>query len=152
MEGMRKVLMLVGVVALMTSGCKDDESQREIDERIIQEYIEENMLDAQATGSGLYYIIEEPGNDEHPTLQDDIAIIYTGRLLSGVEFDSSDGAVVQFPLANLIDGWQEGIPLFGKGGKGVLIIPSHLGYGSRQVGIIPANSVLEFDIELVDFN
>ncbi len=149
---MRKVLLLLVMGAMFTMSCNNGDSQREIDDDLIREYIEDNMLDAQSTGSGLYYIIEEPGGDAKPTLQDQIAIIYTGRLLNGFEFDSSNGQAVQFPLANLIEGWQEGIPLFGKGGKGVLIVPSHLGYGSRPVGTIPANSVLEFDIELVDFN
>lgn len=149
---MRKLIYLLIASAMIMVSCKEDDSQREVDDRLIQEYIEENMLDAQSTGSGLYYIIEEPGGDEKPTLQNQIAIRYTGRLLNGFEFDSSDGQIVQFPLSNLIRGWQEGIPLFGKGGKGVLIVPSHLGYGTRPVGTIPANSVLEFDIELVDFD
>lgn len=155
---MKKVLLLLVMGAMVAMSCNDDdpqvdrEAQREIDDELIREYIGQNMLDAQSTSSGLYYIIEEPGGDEKPTLQNEIAIIYTGRLLNGSEFDSSNGQVVQFPLANLIEGWQEGIPLFGKGGRGVLIVPSHLGYGSRPVGPIPANSVLEFDIQLVDFN
>jgi FKBP-type peptidyl-prolyl cis-trans isomerase FkpA len=44
-----------------------------------------------------------------------------------------------------------GIPMFGKGGKGKLIIPSHLAYGDRDQGAIPGGSTLVFEIELVDF-
>ncbi|MEI6409778.1 MAG: FKBP-type peptidyl-prolyl cis-trans isomerase [Bacteroidota bacterium] len=56
-----------------------------------------------------------------------------------------------FPLSSLIKGWQEGIPLLKKGGKGTFFIPSALGYGSQDQGAIPANSVLIFEITLVDY-
>ena len=71
---------------------------------------------------------------------------------SGEEFDSSwgRGESIEFPLNRLIKGWQEGIPLFKKGGKGILLIPSELGYGNVSQGAIPENSVLIFDIELID--
>lgn len=145
---------LVGLllVAVAFVSCDKDNNQREEDARLIEEYVLENGLDAQSTESGLHYVIDEPGNDEHPNLSHDISIIYTGRLLNGNQFDSSNGNTVTFPLDALIEGWQEGIPLFGKGGKGTLIIPSHLGYGSRGAGSVPPNAVLVFDIELVDFN
>ena len=52
----------------------------------------------------------------------------------------------------MIQGWQEGIPLFSEGGIGKLLIPSALGYGNRSVGNIPENSVLIFDVELMDVN
>jgi FKBP-type peptidyl-prolyl cis-trans isomerase FkpA len=65
------------------------------------------------------------------------------------EFDKGDK--VEFPLYQLIEGWQIGIPKFGKGGKGKLLVPSRLGYGSSDRGSIPANSTLIFDIELLDW-
>ena len=139
-------LAVVGITA-----CDNDDNQREVDAARIADYIEENNLDAQSTDSGLHYVIEEPGNDEHPDLSHDISIKYAGRFLNGQQFDSSNGDVVTFPLANLIQGWQEGIPLFGKGGNGILIVPSHLAYGPSGRGSIPPNSVPVFDIELVDF-
>jgi len=145
------LLVLVALVAFLSGSCKK-ESQRDIDERRIMEYIDSHDLDATPTGSGLYYVIEEPGNDEHPDVSNTISIRYTGWYLNDQEFDSSDGKVVEFPLGQLIDGWQEGIPLFGKGGKGMLLVPSYLGYGSQPYYGIPGNSVLIFDIELVDFN
>jgi FKBP-type peptidyl-prolyl cis-trans isomerase FkpA len=133
---------------LTVSSCSKDD-QFETDRERIEDFIAQNNLQAQSTSSGLYYVIDEPGSSEHPTLQDEITIAYTGSLLNGNIFDSSSSAT--FPLNVLIPGWKEGIPLFGKGGKGLLIIPSHLGYGSQVLSGIPANSVLVFDIHLIDF-
>ena len=67
-------------------------------------------------------------------------------------FDSTEGRdPYTTSLFNTIRGWQQGIPLFKKNGKGKLLVPSHLGYGSRDFGNIPKNSVLIFDIELLGF-
>ncbi|HIP36290.1 MAG TPA: hypothetical protein EYG85_05510 [Crocinitomix sp.] len=102
--------------------------------------------------SGLYVYIEKQGSDEHPKISDFVTIHYTGALLNGEVFDGTSTEPATFPLNGLILGWQEGIPHFGKGGKGKLIIPPDLGYGSQSSGSIPGNSVLVFDIELVDFS
>ena len=82
-----------------------------------------------------------------------IDIIYKGYFLNGDIFDTTDGIVVTFQFKNLIQGWLEGIPLYGKGGKGILLIPSHLAYGptGSQSGTIRPNTVILFDIELEDF-
>jgi FKBP-type peptidyl-prolyl cis-trans isomerase FkpA/FKBP-type peptidyl-prolyl cis-trans isomerase FklB len=50
----------------------------------------------------------------------------------------------------LIKGWQIGIPLMKKGGKATFYVPSELGYGGNDMGAIPPNSILIFDIELID--
>jgi len=142
------LLLLVFVLG----SCDKDGKQREEDAGIIEEYIDENGLEAQSTSSGLYYIIDEPGGNEHPKSGGSISIKYTGWFINGGEFDSSNGNKVTFQLNNLIEGWQEGIPLFGRGGKGTLLIPSHLAYGSQGRGSIPPNAVLRFYIELIDFN
>ncbi|MDX1407827.1 MAG: FKBP-type peptidyl-prolyl cis-trans isomerase [Saprospiraceae bacterium] len=147
---MTRMIATLLVVTLFLA-CGKDDNQREIDAHVIADWISERGLTAESTASGLHYLIDEPGNNEHPDVSSTIHIIYAGRLLDGFEFDASNG-VVEFPLNALIQGWQEGIPLFGKGGSGTLIIPSHLGYGSAPRTGIPPNSVLVFDIELVDFD
>lgn len=143
--------MLLSVFVL--ASCDDDGTQLEKDTKLIQDYIAENNLDAQSTESGLYYVIDEPGNDQHPEFGDVIDIIYKGYFLNGDVFDSTDGMEVTFQFKNLIQGWLEGIPLYGKGGKGMLLIPSHLAYGpsGSQSGTIRPNTVILFDIELIDF-
>lgn len=117
----------------------------------IDEYIELNELAVKETASGLKYIIEIPGSDEKPNINSSVTVKYKGYRTDDFVFDSSfDG--INFPLSNVILGWQEGIALFGKGGKGVLFIPSALAYGSAGRGAdIPPNTDLIFDVELIDF-
>jgi peptidylprolyl isomerase len=120
----------------------------------ISEYLEDKDWDPVREDNGLYIQTEIEGEGQKPGLQDYLTLKYEGRLLDGTVFDGTDGEVITFPfpLEGLIKGWQQGIPHFGKGGKGTLIIPPDLGYGDRAGGPIPANSVLVFDIELVDFS
>lgn len=117
----------------------------------INEYLKKNDLKAKETGSGLFVVIDEPGGKEKPDLSQEVTIHYKGYLLDGTVFDGSKGTPAKFRLNGLIAGWQEGIPFFGKGGKGKLILPPYLGYGERGSAKIPGNSVIVFDIELVDF-
>lgn len=145
--------LIIAVASLLTvfSACnnKDDEvtDYRDIDKKIIQDYIVANNLDADSTSSGLYYVIEKPGIGQTPNQYSNVKIKYKGYLTNGTVFDESTTSVV-FPLSNLIEGWQEGIPKFKEGGEGILLVPSHLGYGNSATGDIPANSVLIFEIEL----
>lgn len=140
--------LLFFVAVISVASCKKDD-QREIDQQLIEDFINEHNFDADSTSSGLYYVIEEPGSSEHPTINDAVTVNYIGFLLNGDVFDQDFNK--SFPLAQVIPGWQEGIPLFGKGGKGLLIIPSHLGYGDTARSGIPANSVIVFEIHLLDF-
>ena len=118
----------------------------------IEAYILDKGLDAKPTGSGLYVVIEEAGGAEKPSVSQDVTISYKVYSLDGTVYQSTDGESVTFGLGGLIAGWQEGIPYFGKGGKGKLIVPPYLAYGDRASGPIPANSILVFDIELFDFS
>lgn len=119
----------------------------------IEAYLDEHGLTAQKTDSGIHYIIREEGGRKKPTMKHKVTCHYRGYLTNGNTFDSSYDSrkPITFPLRKVIQGWQEGIPLFGKGGKGTLFIPSKLGYGSNPPGGIPADAVLIFDIELIDF-
>jgi FKBP-type peptidyl-prolyl cis-trans isomerase FkpA len=101
--------------------------------------------------SGLYVVTDSAGSAEHPALTDSVTIFYQGYLLDGTQFDGTVDAPATFLLSDLIEGWQIGIPMFGKGGKGKLVIPSDLAYGDMDNGQIPGGSTLMFEIELVDF-
>jgi len=81
-----------------------------------------------------------------------VKVHYRGTLMDGTEFDSSygRGQPVEFPLANLIKGWQEGIPGMKVGGKRMLTIPYAMGYGVHgSPPAIPAKADLKFEIELL---
>jgi FKBP-type peptidyl-prolyl cis-trans isomerase FkpA len=153
---MNKFLKLVFCLLVLSSGvsCKKKNviDQATADENIITKYIADHGLNATATGSGLYYVISSQGTGVNPTASSVVTVNYKGYLTDGTVFDRSAAGGFITTLNKVIQGWQEGIPLFKKGGKGILLIPSALGYGSQATGSIPANSVLIFDIELVDVN
>ncbi|MEN9338983.1 MAG: hypothetical protein RIQ62_295 [Bacteroidota bacterium] len=133
-----------------------DEQQKVTDDKLIQDYIAANHIQAQKTPSGIYYTIQKAGNGKHPIATDKVKVQYKGSLMDGKVFDSSyeKGEPVEFALNQVIPGWTEGIQLFEEGGKGQLIIPSPLAYGKNPPpgsGIEP-NSVLIFDIELLKIN
>ncbi|ANQ50333.1 FKBP-type peptidyl-prolyl cis-trans isomerase [Flammeovirga yaeyamensis] len=133
------------------------EAQKATDDKVITDFLTENKIEGvQKTESGLYYIITKEGKGENPTAGDNVKVHYTGTLLDGSKFDSSvdRGQPLPFVLGQgrVIKGWDEGIALLNKGAKATLYIPSGLAYGPRAMGAqIPANSVLKFDVELVDF-
>ncbi|WPP48396.1 FKBP-type peptidyl-prolyl cis-trans isomerase [Catalinimonas niigatensis] len=129
--------------------------QMSTDSTKIEQYLEENNIEAQATESGLRYVIEQQGSGVQPTPGDTVYVHYTGKLLDGTEFDSSRGRgePLAFPIGQrmVIAGWDEGIALLKEGGKGTLYIPSPLAYGPQARGeVIRENSILVFDVELVD--
>jgi len=105
------------------------------------------------TASGLVYRILAQGSGPNPTAADTVRVHYRGTLLNGREFDSSHrrGQPAEFPLARVIPCWTEGVQQLRVGGKAKLTCPASLAYGEREVGggLIPANSVLVFEVELL---
>jgi FKBP-type peptidyl-prolyl cis-trans isomerase len=133
--------------------------QKEIDAKVIEDYLAKNNLKAKAqkTASGLYFVQETEGVGTTPAAGDNVKVHYTGKLMDGKVFDSSknSGKPIDFQVGvgMVIPGWEEGLLMMKKGGKRTLIIPSGLAYGpDGQPGAIPGNSVLLFDVELVDFS
>ena len=130
--------------------------QLEADSATITQYLEENNIDAQATESGLRYQITEKGSGVQPSPGDSVFVQYRGTLLDGTQFDppgDRDNSSFGFVLGQgqVIQGWDEGIGLLNEGGKGTLYIPSPLAYGpQRRSEVIAENSILVFDVELVD--
>lgn len=148
---MRKIIIALHILTSMIC-CEKEKTQAEKDEEIIKNYLSENNIEAKAYDHGLYYIITEEGSGGHPDLSSTVEVRYKGYLTDNRVFDETSGDnSIEFPLSDLISGWQVGIPLLRRGGKGTFFIPSALGYGPYQAGSIPLNSVLIFEIELVDF-
>ncbi|MDR2658828.1 MAG: FKBP-type peptidyl-prolyl cis-trans isomerase [Spirochaetaceae bacterium] len=121
-----------------------------------EEFLEENALKNGiiTTGSGLQYEIIKDAEGPKPNMDSTVRVNYEGTLIDGRVFDSSfeRGEPVEFPLGQVIPGWTEGIQLMSPGSRYKFYIPSALGYGDQSVGngLIPANSVLIFDVELLD--
>ncbi len=146
---MRNFLFLAGM-ALLGFACSESKTQAELDEEIILEYIDNYGLDASKTASGLYYVIDEPGTGINPGPNSEVRVAYSGYLTDRTVFDFSSDSGIVFNLNQVIPGWTEGIQLYKEGGSGILLIPSGLAYGPRPVGTIPENSVLIFDVELLE--
>ncbi len=102
--------------------------------------------------SGVQYkvLAAGPGTSRHPTPADYVKVDYEGALLNGQVFDSTaTRGPVYYQLKTLIPAWVEVVQQMQEGDAWMVWAPPSLGYGARQVGAIPANSVLVFRLKLV---
>ncbi len=118
------------------------------------EFLEAKKKDSKvkATESGLLYEVVTEGTGEMPTENSIVEVHYKGQTSDGKEFDASqEGQPAKFPLANVIQGWKEGLQLMKVGAKYKFYIPANLGYGEfgDPSGKIGPNETLIFDVELV---
>jgi FKBP-type peptidyl-prolyl cis-trans isomerase FkpA len=126
------------------------------EQQAVQNYLTTNNITSAAKdSSGLYYEIVNGGEGETvPNLCSQVSLTYTGKLTSGTIFEQKSTA---FTLGSSIEGLRKGIPFVKKGGQIRLYIPPALAYGAREIKdesgkvIIPANSILVFDISLTSF-
>ncbi|RZU46770.1 FKBP-type peptidyl-prolyl cis-trans isomerase FklB [Fluviicoccus keumensis] len=142
----------------------DQRMKKEMEERMTkassenvakgEKYLAENAKKpgVKTTASGLQYEVLTEGKGAKPAATDEVKVHYEGKLLDGTVFDSSikRGEPVTFPLNQVIPGWTEGVQLMTVGSKYRLTIPAKLGYGENGSGPIPPNSVLVFEVELLD--
>ena len=123
------------------------------DSTSLEYFIQNTDLEVQEGANGLYYAIEKEGKGVRPKARDYVKIRYTGRLLNGQVFDQSKDDqpfVFQLGYRIVIQGWEEGIPLFPVGSSGKLFVPAELAYGDKGLGEVPPNTDLVFDIEILD--
>ena len=163
------MVLLVSVMgsALTVSCSKDNTTSVDYsatDDAIIQKYIaSKSITTAQKQSSGLYFIpVATNANAKPATIGTNVSILYTGTLLDGTVFNATslnNNTPVSFVLgqSQVLAGLQEGISLMHLGDKATLLIPSGLAYGSggisSQNGVsVPPNTVVRFDVEIVDFN
>ncbi|MBV7529334.1 FKBP-type peptidyl-prolyl cis-trans isomerase [Chitinophaga sp. sic0106] len=164
-----KKLLIVGlaIIGILTA-CKkdsqvdnfDEQAQYVIDSTKIEAYLKaNNITDVIKDTTGVVIEIKQQGtgNDtirwtSYPTVG------YAGYLMNGTQqgakFDGSDSTNfnLELQMKKLIPGWYIGLRYVRKGGIVRLYIPSYLAYGPKSSGIIPPNSVLIFDIRLIDFS
>jgi FKBP-type peptidyl-prolyl cis-trans isomerase FkpA len=156
-----KYFAVVLCFAAFVAACKKDNNtvpfdynaQFKLDTTAIRSFVVQNKIPAvKDSASGIFYQVLTPGTGtfvyQYNTV---ITASYVGRLLNGSTFDSASVAspMVQV-LGNLIQGFQFGVTRVQKGGKVRVFIPSIYGYGNQPLGKIPANSPLDFTINLID--
>lgn len=130
----------------------DSIEQLQIDKKIINRAIAENKTDAKQEHDGVYYTMIKEGTGKQVSVNDTVTAFYKGYLFSDNSiFDQTKDKPAIFPLNRLIKGWQIGVPLCKVGGKIILVILSNLAYSIRtRAAKIPPNSILVFEIEVVD--
>lgn len=159
---MKNFLLFTCLLILSCAGCSKRESgctpvAPKAEEPQILAYAAKDSIDVVKHSSGIYYEIINPGTGDAANINSRIKISYVGKLLNETIFDQGSNANQDpWELSSFIEGWQIGIPLIKKGGRIKLIIPSALAYGCNrkkdQNGnvVIPGNSVLFFDVSLLD--
>jgi FKBP-type peptidyl-prolyl cis-trans isomerase FkpA len=156
-EAMKNILVTALMLMLFASGCsKSNHKNRNCsavnvvapanETAALKAYLDSNHIDAVADSRGFFYKILDEGGGDHPNVCSGIVVTYSLKLTNGSEVDK--GTQVPWDLSNLIVGWQEGIPFIAKGGSIMLYLPPSLGYGAKQAGPVPANSILVFNITL----
>ncbi|MEL7222115.1 MAG: FKBP-type peptidyl-prolyl cis-trans isomerase [Bacteroidota bacterium] len=135
-----------------------DTSRAAQEQNAIVDYAIENLLDVQATNTGLFYEIIQQGSGDSIHWGDFLIANYRGYLLDGTVFADSyaNKRPLDFYVGNMIDGWNEGLQLLQVGGKIRLLVPSHLGYkeeglvSSMGRTIVAPHQVLVFEVEVLE--
>ena len=139
-------------ISILLSGCNKEDKvakQAEVDRAIIERYIADNGLNVTEVSDGVFVEITNETNGGFANSNSSVTCAYKGYLTDGKVFDESTTGIT-FGLNQVIRGWQIGIPEIPEGGSGILLIPSGKAYGTESVGSIPANSVLVFEVDLIE--
>ena len=106
------------------------------------------------TATGLQVEMLREGSGNMPVMSDMVTVHYRGTLLDGTVFDSSYdfGEALSIPLEMVIPGWSEGLLLMREGGRAMLYLPPELAYGDMNIGSVPPNSVLIFEVDFLYIN
>jgi FKBP-type peptidyl-prolyl cis-trans isomerase FkpA len=151
---MKKVLSLLVVASILVASCKSkgcDPVSPTTEEPTIIAYTATAGGTWVKHNSGIYYQIIANGSGSAPNDNSIVWVNYTGKYLNGTVFDSNTNPTSPYKsqLGALIDGWRITLPFIKIGGKIRMVIPSALAYGCSSSSI-PANSVLYFDIDLIN--
>lgn len=150
----RALLITLAAAGLALAACGPSKKAQE-NLSIADEFMAKNAKEPGVVTlpQGLQYKVvrEGPQGGLHPTQADEVKVHYEGKLLDGTVFDSSfaRGKAAIMPADGLIQGWLEALPKMKVGDEWTLYIPSELGYGPRDMGEIPPDSVLVFRLQLL---
>lgn len=142
-------LLILGFFAASCSTYSD--SDKASFDRKIENYIDSTGIEMTRVENGLYYKIIDQGTDEKIKITDRITFHYTGEFLNGEIFQTiPKEEALTFYVRELIVGWQDALTLVGNGGEIDIIIPPHLGYGSKNTELVPPNSILKYRLKVTD--
>ena len=130
----------------------DSLAQALLDDATIKLAAKNKQIDTSGSVSDIYYHIIQQGTGKSIKVTDTVTVHYKGSLLAnGAIFDQTKEKPATFPLNRLIKGWQLAVPKINVGGKITIYIPSGQAYGIRtRSKDIPVNSILVFDIEVLE--
>lgn len=140
------------ILGLLVSNCStySDSDKESFDDKI-QKHIDSNGLEMTRAENGLYYNILDRGADENIKITDRVTFYYTGEFLNGEVFQTiPQKDALTFQVRELIVGWQDALTLVGNGGEIEVIIPPHLGYGSKNTELVPPNSILKYRLKVIN--
>ncbi len=156
------LIMVLGLQFCKSKSSLDTETLVNRDDQVIRDYLTERKISAQKLASGMYYQNLQQGLGNKPAIGDTVFVHYTGNIIYSYVFDNSRFRDTPFRfrvgIGNVISGWDLGVIDMRVGERGTFFIPSYLAYGSsgspqsQTTGVrsVPANSILIFDIELLE--
>lgn len=149
---LRTLVIFILSSLLYSCGSTYSEDDRNYFDEEIQKIISESNLKMDRLENGLYIDIQKVGHgDELIKITDEVTFSYTGYHDDGSVFQTiPDEEALTFPVRSLIVGWQDALSFVSEGGELKVIIPPHLGYGAKETELIPPNSILIYEMKVID--
>lgn len=155
---------VLAILALVVVACNPAKKYEEEEKSLIEDYISKNNITASPDGNGIYIIQEIAGTGDLIQVGDSVGVRYTGKFLSGKEFDSNVEADTPYRFRvgtpYLIEGWSLALVKMRLGEKSRVLLPSKVAYGSMGFGtydyygnyytIIPGYTPLIFEMQVVE--
>ncbi len=145
---MRTLLCLLLILILGACSTYSDEDLKGFD-KTIREWIRQQNIQYKSTDSGLYYYFENKGQGQKIKYTDSVTVQFKGTLLDSTIFEI-EKAPVTFAVNEVIIAWKEVLLMSKRNAKIKIIVPPQLGYGNHKLDKIPQNSILLYEIEIID--
>jgi len=145
---MRTLLCLLLILILGACSTYSDEDLKGFD-KTIRECIRQQNIQYKSTDSGLYYYFENKGQGQKIKYTDSVTVQFKGTLLDSTIFEI-EKAPVTFAVNEVIIAWKEVLLMSERNAKIKIIVPPQLGYGNHKLDKIPQNSILLYEIEIID--
>lgn len=144
--------LLLAFSAALLVGC-DSYSDEELEafDTKIEKYLKRKNIQCEKSASGLYYKILEEGEGDFIQFTDKVMVTYKGSFMSGETFDEQTEPI-ELAVSEQINAWKEIMLQLKKGSKAYLVAPPQLGYGGYKIEKVPPNSILIFELEVVEVN